>query len=104
MIAWLMDPMRLRAMFDWWPQFEQQQHDVKEMYRMNGIASTFTRQKTFTKEGEFMHYMRIPSRLDVLFCKLDPELDGTNMAKVRKLLRDYPIFDIRVRGKGPERT
>jgi hypothetical protein len=96
-IAWVLDPLRLRAMFKWWLDFEAQQEHIRRMYKERDQVAPFTRSLTMSKEGGFMASWRIPSRIDEILLKLDPELDGQNMRKMNAFLRDYPVFDLRMR-------
>lgn len=84
-------------MFEWWDAFVEQQEQYRQMYRDRDLAGQFDRSLTLTKGGFGLHYYRIPVKIDEILIKLDPELDGRNMKKMNRFLRDFPVFDLRIK-------
>lgn len=104
MIAWLLDPERIRYMLGqfssggWrWDSFVKEQEDLRQRYKERAQIAPFTRSLTYSKEKNFMHTHRVPVKVDEILLKLDPELDGRNDKKLNKFLSDFPVFDLRMR-------
>jgi hypothetical protein len=86
------------ATIPWWGSFVQQQKDIREMYRVHAKSAPVTGSKNFSVGGGFFHTCRIPVNVVEIMTACDPELDGSNEPKMEQFLRDFPLFDLRVRG------
>lgn len=97
LLLWVLDPVLLCAQIDWYPQFLQQNKDIREYFRVMAKAATFTGAKSMSKEGLLFLICRIPSKIAEIAEKCgDPELDGRNFKKLDAFLKDHPEFDLRV--------